>query len=308
VSDIGQRTNVLLLKKFHPIMVLHEFQFTSADGLKVACARWNNRKPGRGVIQIAHGLGEHMGRYQSLIEALVRAGLIVYANDHRGHGKTARSHEESGDFGPGGFNLLVDDMVQLSEIIKSENTGQQLILFGHSMGSFAAQQYVLDHSRLIDGLVLSGTGALDGLAHIAKSAQPGENFLNAAFVPVRTPFDWLSRDPAIADSFMSDPLCFESLQSKSMRSFLAAFSQLANPCRLKGIRRDLPVYLFSGGDDPVGQKLTGVNILMDRYRQAGLINISHHFYPGGRHEMLNEINSSEVRRNLFLWLSCVLNW
>jgi alpha-beta hydrolase superfamily lysophospholipase len=199
-------------------------------------------------------------------------------------------------------------MVRLSEIVKSENTGQQLILFGHSMGSFAAQEYVLDHSRLIDGLVLSGSGALDGLAQIARSAQPGENFLNSAFTPARTPVDWLSRDPAIADAFMSDPLCFESLQSKSMKSFLAASSRLADPIRLKGIRRDLPVYLFSGGDDPVGQKLKGVNLLIDRYRQAGLANISHHFYPGGRHEMLNELNSNEVRENLFLWLSCVLNW
>lgn len=289
-------------------MVLHEFQFTSADGMQIACARWNNGKPGRGVIQIAHGMGEHMGRYQNLIEALVRAGMTVYANDHRGHGRTAHSREELGNFGPGGFKLLVEDLVRLSEIAKRENARQELILFGHSMGSFAAQQYILDHSRLIDGLVLSGSGALDGLAQIAKSAQPGENCLNAAFAPARTPFDWLSRDPAIADAFMNDPMCFESLQPKSMKSFLAVSSQLANPCRLKGIRRDLPIYLFSGGDDPIGQQLKGVDILMDRYRQAGLVNISHHFYPEGRHEMLNETNSKEVRMNLFLWLSHVLDW
>lgn len=289
-------------------MVLHEFHFTGADGLQIACARWNNRKSGRGVIQIAHGMGEHMGRYQSLIEALVRAGLIVYSNDHRGHGKTARSRKELGDFGPGGFKLLVEDLVRLSEIAKRENAGQELILFGHSMGSFAAQQYILDHSRLIDGLVLSGSGALDGLAQIAKSAQPGENCLNAAFAPARTPFDWLSRDPAIADAFMRDPLCFGSLQPKSMESFLAASSQLADPCRLNGIRRDLPIYLLSGSDDPVGQQLKGVKVLMERYRQAGLSNISHHFYTGGRHEMLNEVNSDEVRTNLLLWISCVLQW
>jgi alpha-beta hydrolase superfamily lysophospholipase len=199
-------------------------------------------------------------------------------------------------------------MVRLSEIVKSENTGQPLILFGHSMGSFAAQQYVLDHSRLVDGLVLSGSGALDGLAHISKSAKPGENYLNAPFAPARTPFDWLSRDPAIADSFMSDPFCFGSLQRKSMESFMAASSQLADPCRLYGIRRDLPIYLFSGSDDPVGQQLKGVKVLMERYRHAGLANICHHFYPGGRHEMLNEINSNEVQMNLIIWVSCVLNW
>jgi alpha-beta hydrolase superfamily lysophospholipase len=290
------------------VMTSHEFHFTSDDGLQIACARWNNRKRGRGIVQIAHGMGEHMGRYQDLIEALVRAGLIVYANDHRGHGRTARSRKELGDFGPGGFKLLVQDMVQLSRISRSENPGQPLILFGHSMGSFAAQQYILDHSQLIDGLVLSGSGALDGLAQIAKSAPPGANFLNTAIEPARTPFDWLSRDSAVADAFMRDPLCFASLQPKSMESFLAASVQLANPRLLKGIRRDLPVYFISGSDDPVGQELNGVKVLLKRYRQAGLFNISHHFYPGGRHEMLNEINSNEVRMNLLLWLSSILRW
>lgn len=289
-------------------MVVHEFQFASTDGLKIACARWNNRRPGRGIIQIAHGMGEHMGRYQSLVEALVRAGLIVYANDHRGHGKTAGSREKLGDFGPGGFNLLVEDMVRLSHIAKGENPGEPFILFGHSMGSFAAQQYILDHSQLIDGLVVSGSGALDGLARVAKSKPPGENYLNAAFAPARTPFDWLSRDPAIADAFMHDPLCFGSLQPKSIESFLAASSQLADPRRLNGIRRDLPIYLFSGSEDPVGQQLEGLRTLIVRYSRAGLCNISHRFYTGGRHEMLNEVNSDEVRTNLLLWLSCVLQW
>lgn len=288
-------------------MTLHEFQFASTDGLQIACARWNNRKTGRGIFQIAHGMGEHMERYGGLIEALVQAGLIVYANDHRGHGKTARSPKKLGDLGQGGFDLLVQDMVRLTHIARGENPGEPFILFGHSMGSFAVQQYILDHSQSIDGVVLSGSGALDELAHIAKST-PWGNYLNAAFAPERTPFDFLSRDPAIADAFMRDPACFASLRSRSMESFLAASSQLADPCRLNGIRHDLPVYLFSGGDDPVGQQLDGVKVLMKRYQQAGLSHISHHFYPGGRHEMLNEINSEEVRRDLLLWLSCVLNW
>ena len=302
------RASEFSLRVFLRVMISREFRFASADGLQIACARWNNGKPGRGIVQLAHGIGEHMGRYQDTIEAMVGAGLLVYANDHRGHGRTARSRKELGDFGPGGFKLLVQDMVQLSGIARSENPGQPLILFGHSMGSFAAQQYILDHSQLIDGVVLSGSGALDGLAQIAKSAPPGANFLNAAFEPARTAFDWLSRDSAVVDAFMRDSLCFASLQSKSMESFLAASSQLANPRRLKGVRRDLPLYLFSGSEDPVGQQLNGVKVLLERYRQAGLFNISHHFYPGGRHEMLNEINANEVRMNLLLWLSSILNW
>jgi alpha-beta hydrolase superfamily lysophospholipase len=260
------------------------------------------------VLQIAHGMGEHISRYQVLIEQLVRAGLVVYGNDHRGHGRTARSSQELGDFGSGGFNLLVKDMVRLSLKAKEENRNQPFILLGHSMGSFAAQQYVLDHSELIDGLVLSGSGILDGLVRLADSAPSGQNFLNASFQPARTPFDWLSRDPSVADAFLRDPLCFEALQPASMQSFLAAAPQLANPRCLRGIRRALPIYLFSGSEGPVGQHLEGLRILMDRYRGAGLSNISRHFYPGGRHEMLNEINSKEVRTNLLLWISSLLQW
>jgi alpha-beta hydrolase superfamily lysophospholipase len=149
------------------------------DGLRIACARWSNRTPPRGLLQIAHGMGEHVGCYQTFIEELVHAGLVIYGNDHRGHGRTARSRSELGDFGPGGFNLMVEDMVRLSLLAKDENPNQPLILLGHGMGSFAAQQYIPEHSNLIDGLVLSGSGALDGLARLVKSARPGENFLNA---------------------------------------------------------------------------------------------------------------------------------
>ena len=285
----------------------HQFQFTSSDGLQIACTRWQNRKPPRGIIQIAHGMGGHIGRYSGLIEVLVHSGLVVYGNDHRGHGRTAASREQLGDFGPGGFNLLVEDMVHLSNIARKENPRQPFILFGHSMGSFAAQQYVLAHSDLIDGLILSGSGTLDGLARLTKKTSL-ENLLNGQFAPARTPFDWLSRDPAIADAFMKDPLCFAALQPGSMESFFAAASQLADPHCLRWIRPDLPVYLISGSEDPIGQQLEGVRLLMERYRRAGVTNVSHHFYAGGRHEMFNEINRKEVVTNLLLWISEVLRW
>ena len=136
----------------------HHFQFTSTDGLRIACARWDSRGPVRGIVQIAHGLGEHIGRYVCLVEHLVQAGLVVYGNDHRGHGRTALSPEHFGDFGPGGFNLLVEDMATLSLIAKDENPGLPFILLGHSMGSFAAQQLVLDHTESLDGVALSGSG------------------------------------------------------------------------------------------------------------------------------------------------------
>jgi alpha-beta hydrolase superfamily lysophospholipase len=251
-------------------------------------------------------MGEHIGRYAGLIEALVSAGFTVYGNDHRGHGRTAPSANELGDFGEGGFDLLVEDMVRLSHIAKAENPGAPFILFGHSMGSFAAQQYALDHSREINGLILSGSGVLDGLARLAGSAPPGKNILNASFEPARTQLDWLTRDTAVVDAFINDPLCFPQLQPASFRSFLAAAPRLSDPDRLGKISYDLPIYLFSGSADPVGQQLEGVEVLMARYRRAGLYDISHDFYSGGRHEMLNEINRDQVLSNLLDWISALL--
>jgi alpha-beta hydrolase superfamily lysophospholipase len=290
------------------IAASNEFQFTSKDGLQIACARWDCRGPARGILQIAHGLGEHIGRYAELIEVLLQAGLVVYGNDHRGHGRTASSRKAFGDYGEGGFDLLVDDMVELTLIAKEENPQLPLILLGHSMGSFASQQYILDHSYLIDGLVLSGSGALDGLVQLANSAPAKNNFLNAAFEPARTPFDWLSRDTAVVDAFMKDPLCFPTLTPASTASFLAAAARLSEATILAEIRQDLPVYVISGSEDPVGQGLAGVRTMIDRYHKAGICDIFYDFYQGGRHEMLNETNCGEVRANLLVWISGVLGW
>ncbi|HVQ72916.1 MAG TPA: alpha/beta hydrolase [Bradyrhizobium sp.] len=283
---------------------MERFRLTSSDGLCIACARWESRSPSRAVVQIAHGMGEHMGRYADTIDVLVAAGLTVYANDHRGHGLTA--HSQLGEFGRGGFELLVQDMVRLSEIAREENPGVPLLLLGHNMGSFAAQRYVIDRSHEIDGLILSGSGALEGLARTARPETAGSNLLNAAFEPARTRFDWLCRDRAIVDGFMADPLCFEALHRESLVSFLGTAPRLCDPVALRKIRRDLPIYLFSGSEDPVGEQLRGLYTLIGRYRDAGLRDIAFDFYTGGRHEMLNETNRREVQTRLLGWISQTL--
>src|SRR5207302_11357161 len=163
---------------------------TSGDGLSIACVKWSGHHHVRGVVQIAHGLGEHMGRYAELAETLVHGEFVVYGNDHRGHGLTAKPSVSFGDFEPGGFDQLVEDMVSLRVIAKKEHPGKPYVLLGHSMGSFAAQQFVLDHGHSIDGLALSGSGVLDGLACLAQSNSPGTDtmkLMTAAFEPARTP-------------------------------------------------------------------------------------------------------------------------
>jgi alpha-beta hydrolase superfamily lysophospholipase len=282
------------------------FQFNSADGLSIACVKWGSEHDIRGIVQIAHGLGEHIGRYAVLAEALLQAGFAVYGNDHRGHGHTATPPGSLGDFGPGGFGQLVEDMVSLMEIAKNAHPGKPYILLGHSMGSFAAQQFILEHSHSIDGLALSGSGALEGLAGIAKSggADPMK-LMNAAFEPTRTSYDWLSRDEAEVDAFINDPLCFPSLNARSMESFLNASRLLSDPRELREVRKELPIYVFSGSDDPVGQRLKGVHKLIERYRSAGVTAVGHDFYQGGRHEMLHEVNRNDVLTNLMAWISGV---
>jgi alpha-beta hydrolase superfamily lysophospholipase len=285
------------------------FELRGDDNFPVACVKLGNPRNVRAVVQIAHGLGEHIGRYAELAEALAQAEFVVYGNDHRGHGLTAKSTGSFGDFGPGGFDQLIEDMVSLRVIAKKEHPGKPYILLGHSLGSFAAQQFVLDHSHSIDGLALSGSGTLDDLARIAQSTpseQDPMKLMNVAFEPARTPFDWLSRDSAEVDAFIKDPLCFPSLKPASMQSFLDAFPRLADPREIRKVRDDLPVYIFSGSDDPVGQRLEGVRLLIDRYRSAGLTSIAYDFYTGGRHEMLHEINHRDVITNLLVWMSGVL--
>ncbi len=248
------------------------FQFTSGDGLAIACAKWSGQHEVRGVVQIAHGLSEHIGRYAALAEILVRGPFVVYGNDHRGHGLTAKGSGSFGDFGPGGFDQLVEDMVSLRVIAKEE-------------------------------------GVLDGLARLAQSVPVGADpmkLMNAPFEPARTPFDWLSRDNAEVDAFVDDPLCFPALRPASMESFLDAFPRLADPREIRKVRPALPIYILSGSDDPVGQRLEGVRALEKRYRSAGMASISHDFYEGGRHEMLHELNRRNVITNLLVWLSSVV--
>lgn len=284
------------------------FRFNGADGHSVAAWVWSKPVPTRAVLQVAHGMGEHALRYKPALEPLMDAGIVVYANDHRGHGQTASSAKDLGDFGPSGFTALVDDMARLTARARADHPGKPLILLGHSMGSFATQLYLLDHSRDIDGVVISGSAALDQLAAALPTdpdAPALENF-NAAFEPARTPFDWLSRDTAHVDAYIADPFCGFSASPSSMQSMMGALVRTLDPGALAQIRRDLPVYIFSGDKDPVGgPDLAFLRPLADRYIALGM-DVTTDFYKDGRHEMLNEINRNEVVANLKNWIEKVI--
>ncbi|MBS0274561.1 MAG: alpha/beta hydrolase [Proteobacteria bacterium] len=283
----------------------HEFTFAGDDGAGVFAYRWSGDAPVRGVLQIAHGMGEHALRYLEPLTPIIKSGITVYANDHRGHGRTAENKDALGDFGTAGFAALVSDMAMLTAIAHKENPGKPLILLGHSMGSFATQLYLLDHSGKIDGVVLSGSAALDLLA-AGMSVEGGLKSFSAAIENPRTDFDWLSRDPGEVDKYIADPLCGFSVTEASQMSMFGALLRANDPQALKAIRNELPIYIFSGDKDPVNGNLEWLKPLADRYRAAGIRDIQTKFYKDGRHEMLNETNRAEAVSDLSRWIDRVI--
>lgn len=285
----------------------HTSELVSRDGTRVVVYRWDPVGAPRGVVQIAHGLGEHARRYAETAAALNEAGFVVYANDHRGHGATAGDPSRFGDFGEDGWNRLVGDVGALVEKVHETHPGLPVVLLGHSMGSLATQQYLLDHSDRVDAVVLSGTTALDQLAAAIDLDQPLELAgFNAAFEPARTESDWLSRDEAVVDAYVADPACGFGTDIPSSKLMFGSGTQLADPQRLAGIRSDLPLYVVAGDQDPINAGLALLNLLVERYRAAGLTEVTVVTYEGGRHEILNETNRAEVVADLVAWLDRVL--
>jgi alpha-beta hydrolase superfamily lysophospholipase len=288
--------------------MISQFVLQAAADAQLAAYRARPVGKPKAIVQIAHGMAEHFPRYRRLTDALTRADYAVYGADHRGHGASAGLHG-LGSFGPRGFQSVVDDMAALSRLAKAENPGVPLILLGHSMGSFAAQLYLLEHHGELAALVLSGTAAMDRMLEaIAASGQaPGPGVMNGAFEPARTDWDWLSRDEAQVDAYVADPLCGFALEDDAMASMFELGARARHDPRLSSVRRDLPIYVISGEMDPVtGPGQANARALIDSYQAAGLSRIDHRIYPGGRHEMFNETNRAEVEADLVAWLDSAL--
>jgi alpha-beta hydrolase superfamily lysophospholipase len=280
---------------------------SSSDESRIVYYRWRTARDAVGVVQIAHGLGEHALRYARLAAFLNDAGFHVYANDHRGHGRTVPSPETHGDFGERGWSAVVDDTAQLTRIVQSHEGRLPIVLLGHSMGSFVAQHYVTHHSALITGCVLSGSAAPDLIAHLVEQVREGGlESLNTPFEPARTPFDWLSRDPMEVDAYVADSLCGFNMSERSRQSAKTEWERRADSSHLKRIRKDLPIYILAGDADPVNHHLEYLKPVAERYREAGIRDVSEKYYPEGRHEMFNEINRDEVMADLLAWLRRVI--
>lgn len=289
---------------------MHEttFTHTAADGTEVFVRRWTGSAPARAAVTIAHGMGEHSARYARFAATLVAAGYIVFAHDHRGHGRTAPDAASLGRLGPDGWNRLVADMHALGERIDDETAGLPRIAFAHSMGSFALQQLLLDHSAGLAGAVLCGTSAVDVLAATVDTEGPADlSIFNAAIPEPRTESDWLSRDPAEVDRYLDDPLCGFGIDAEALGHMAAAAPPLADPAALARIHDELPLLLIAGAADPINAQLALVELVAQRYRDAGLRAVETRWYVDARHELLNETNRDEVTADLLDWIARVLD-
>lgn len=278
------------------------FRFTSnADGMAIQAYKWRAADP-RAVVVISHGAAEHALRYERFARALNAARIDVWAADQRGHGRSA-GPEGLGDFGPGGWDALVADIGQLIGIAHLAHPQLPVALFSHSMGSFAAQQFLPEGSNSIAAAILSGSSARD----VPKEGDPPPAPPNAAFEPARTEYEWLSRDEAGVDKYIADPLCGFNMQRVRRPENRANPANLADTARLKGIRPDLPCLFVAGDKDPINRNLEGLRLLERLWRDAGVKQIDTLYYVGGRHEMLNETNRDEVTADIIAWLRATLS-
>lgn len=271
--------------------------FTDAYGVEIVYSTWRAARP-KGIVQIAHGVGEHGLRYEPLAQDLVRAGYTVHVNDHRGHGRTGLGqwegdHAKLGRLGPGGLRAAIAAVEQMTAVAKEDTPGVPLVLLGHSWGSLMAQRIVNTSSGSYDGVVLSGSAyRLPGWMNSGDL-----NARHAGSGP--TKFEWLTRDRKVIDAMSVDPLAVEA-------DVIGLFG-LADTLRLLGVPRrgiphDLPMLLQVGSDDPLGGPRS-VERLAQAYRRRGrLSDVTVQVYEGARHEVYNETNRDEVVADLVAWL------
>lgn len=293
------------------------------DEEEVHVKKWiiNSVQP-KAILQISHGMAEHIERYDEFAKYLVQKQVFVYGNDHRGHGKTG---EKAGLYGyfaeEDGFECVVNDLNKVNQRIQEEYPNVPLYLFGHSMGSFIVRRYIQKYPSSIKGVIISGTAGSPGLAgkigkqiakweirkNGAKTPSPLLDRLsfgsfNKGIVNPRTKFDWLSCDQEQVEKYIDDPFCGFLCSAGYFYDLFTGLEKIHDEELIQHIPKELPMFIFSGDKDPVGGMSKGVRKVFKQYKQNGLRNIEATFYSGGRHEMLNEINRYDVYHEVYQWL------
>ncbi|NTZ87283.1 lysophospholipase [Burkholderia metallica] len=307
-----------------------ELSFPSdVDGVHIFYRQWSppvSITP-RAIVQITHGICEHGGRYDRFARYLSGRGYVVVAPDLRGHGQTA-GITGLGQAGLTAWADMTSDIVQLSRLAKSRHRDLPLIAFGHSMGSALTQAQIQTHGNLLAGAVLCGTlGALPPVvtddtlatleiaAHSAEGNRPSAlmgdvlQALNAPFVQADHPTtgcEWMTADQTEIQRFLGDALCGKPFSNSMLYSVLDGFRKLWILENESRIPVDLPILIVAGTRDPVGANTASIQTLIARYMRQGHLALAYRFYPGDRHEILNERSKERVHRDIDAWCDGIL--
>ena len=277
----------------------------------------------KGVVQIAHGIAEHIDRYEDFMRFLAENAYVAVGNDHLGHGKSIARLDEQGIFAENnGWSFVVEDMKKLREQVREQFPNIPYIFFGHSMGSFLTRTFLILHPDLYDAAILSGTGhqsaalinggylAAELMTKLKGPRASGQALNDMAFGSYckrienpRTPFDWLSRDNETVDRYIADPLCGFVCKTSLYRDMMGGLKFLTSQKNIGKMNKKAPIYFMSGAEDPVGDYGAGVEKAYKSFCNAGLTDVMIRLYPGGRHEMLNEINRDTVKQDILNWLN-----
>jgi alpha-beta hydrolase superfamily lysophospholipase len=279
----------------------------------------------RGVIQVNHGLAEHAARYARFADALAAHGFHTYAHDHRGHGRTKAPDALRGIFGtPNGSAKVLADIDAVHDLMAAENPGLPVIIFGHSMGGIIALNYVLRHSSRIHATAIWNANFSAGLlGRAAQAILAWERFRRGSDVPSRllpkltfqdwakkipnrrTDFDWLSHDDAEVDKYVADPLCGWDASVSLWQDLFGFVFFGADGRNFAAVRKDLPVNLAGGAEDPSTFGGKAVKNLAERMRRMGFSNLVSKIYPETRHESLNELNRDMITADFIAWAKSV---
>lgn len=300
--------------------------FKSEDLRDISAVKWI---PDEGIeilgaVQIFHGMAEHMGRYEDFAQFLNKNGFVVIGNDHRGHGKSLVSEGETGIFAEqNGWELALNDTRKVTKQLKEQHRDLPIFIISHSMGSFLARDYISRWGADIAGVILCGTGNQDPfmvrvlqilirLELLFRGFHHRSTFFDKLsfgsfskpYGPhPRTSFEWLSRDKDQVDKYVSDPLCGFICTTAHFRDLAVGLKKICSPSIYAKVPVNLPIYLYSGDDDPVGgTKGRLVKKVFENYKKAGIQNVIMELNPGGRHESLNEINKDDVYNTFLHWL------
>ena len=298
------------------------FKFADSEGVELNVYKWRPEGEVLGVVQISHGMTENILRYDEFAKYLNNKGFIVYGHDHRGHGLTAKSKDELGYIADNeGFDWLVRDLYELMMMIKEENKGLPIYLFGHSMGSFVSQRFVELHGKEIDGLILSGSNGeptklapigiflsnmeikIFGRKHTSKMMDKlSFGDFNRKFKPNRTPYDWLCSVDSEVDKYIANEYCGFVCSASFYYDLLRGLRAIHKDENFSSIPKDLPIYILAGDMDHVGFFGKGIVNLYDKLKLTGVKDVEYKLYKNKRHEILNEDNKLEVMNDISTWL------